>query len=232
MNCNGSTHTHTHTHTRTHARTHARMHEHTRARTQLKRISTFVTLIEFLFLFNWVIKDIHVLKWDQKWWLMILLPLSRCHIFYAVEIIGMSSRRDYEITAGNCEEAFWRLVNFADHCCAPAQIILPIEQKNKPVLDSFIRPLPVHRTMFCAGLDGSVGCASDWWSVIRRPRVWFLPGPATFFRRHWSWNTFYSHSLPSAISRRTGVKIGQKNVHKDWSNALRGLSLPRKSVVK
>ena len=32
-----------------------------------------------------------------------------------------------------------------------------------------------------------------------------LPGMATFFCWDWSWNIFYSHSFPSAVSRRAGV---------------------------
>ena len=37
--------------------------------------------------------------------------------------------------------------------------------------------------------------------VIRRSRVRSPPDPTAFFRTDWSWNTFYSHSLPSPDSR-------------------------------
>ena len=47
------------------------------------------------------------------------------------------------------------------------------------------------------------------WSQTRSP-----PGPATFFRRDWSWNIFFGHSLPSADSRRAVVSFWRKNVHK------------------
>ena len=40
------------------------------------------------------------------------------------------------------------------------------------------------------------------WLVIRRSQVWSLPGPVTFFFLDWTWNHFYSHSLPSVESRR------------------------------
>ena len=58
-----------------------------------------------------------------------------------------------------------------------------------------------------AGLDGSIGCAYDWWSGGRGC------GSATVFRGNWSWNIFYSHSLPSPDSRRAVVSFRQKNVH-------------------
>ena len=55
------------------------------------------------------------------------------------------------------------------------------------------------------------------WGVVkpqhRRSRVQPLPRSATFFRRDWSWNIFYSHLLPSADSRRTVFSFWQKNVH-------------------
>ena len=47
----------------------------------------------------------------------------------------------------------------------------------------------------------------------RRSRVQPPPRSATFFRGDWSWNTFYSHSLPSADSRRAVVSFWRKNVH-------------------
>ena len=43
-----------------------------------------------------------------------------------------------------------------------------------------------------------------------------LSSPATFFRRDWSWNIFYGHSLPSAGSRRDVISFWRKNVHKYW----------------
>ena len=38
-------------------------------------------------------------------------------------------------------------------------------------------------------------------------------GSATFFHGDWSWNIFYSHSLPSADSRRAVVTFWWKKVH-------------------
>ena len=61
------------------------------------------------------------------------------------------------------------------------------------------------------GLGGSAG-----WVIrleTRRSRVQSPPRSATFFRRDWSWNIFYGHSLPSADSRRAVVSFWQKNVH-------------------
>ena len=51
------------------------------------------------------------------------------------------------------------------------------------------------------------------------------------FRRDWSWNIFYGHSLPSADSRRAVVSFWRKNVH-NTGKPLRGLSLPSKRVVR
>ena len=67
--------------------------------------------------------------------------------------------------------------------------------------------------MYCmaAGLGGSVGCAVR--LETRRSRVQPPPRSATFFRRDWSWNIFYGHSLPSADSRRAVVSFWRKNVH-------------------
>ena len=81
----------------------------------------------------------------------------------------------------------------------------------------------------------SIIVTSKWHLLLNRMRIWLvimrswirsLPGLATFFRGHSSWNIFYSHSLPSAYSRRAVVCFWWKNVHKYWS--LRGLSLLRK----
>ena len=36
---------------------------------------------------------------------------------------------------------------------------------------------------------------------------------ATFFRGDWSWNIFYSHTLPSADLRRAVVSLLRKNMH-------------------
>ena len=52
------------------------------------------------------------------------------------------------------------------------------------------------------------------WLVIRRSRIRSPPGLATFFHGDWSWNIFYSHSLPLADSRRAVVSFWQKNGHK------------------
>ena len=38
-------------------------------------------------------------------------------------------------------------------------------------------------------------------------------GSATFFRGDWSWNIFYSHSLPFVDSRRAVVSFWRKNVY-------------------
>ena len=62
-----------------------------------------------------------------------------------------------------------------------------------------------------AGLGGSVGCAVR--LETRKSRVQPPPRSATFFRRDWSWNIFYGHSLPSADSRRAVVSFWRKNVH-------------------
>ena len=61
------------------------------------------------------------------------------------------------------------------------------------------------------GLGGSVGCAVR--LETRRSRVQHPPRSATFFRGDWSWNIFYGHSLPSAVSRRAVVSFWRKNVH-------------------
>ena len=66
------------------------------------------------------------------------------------------------------------------------------------------------------------------WLVIRRSRV-CGSSPAPFFHWDWSWIRFYSHSLPSADSRREVVSYLQKNVYWVLVNHLVGLSLPRKS---
>ena len=47
----------------------------------------------------------------------------------------------------------------------------------------------------------------------RRLLVQPPPRSATFFRVDWSWNIYYSHSLPSADSRRAVVSFWRKNVH-------------------
>ena len=62
-----------------------------------------------------------------------------------------------------------------------------------------------------AGLSGSVGCAFR--LETRRSRVQPPPRSATFFQGDWSWNIFYSHSLPSADSRKAVVSFWRKNVH-------------------
>ena len=48
------------------------------------------------------------------------------------------------------------------------------------------------------------------WLVIRRSQVWTLLGPVTFCFLDWSWNHFYSHSLPSADSRRQLSVTGKR----------------------
>ena len=66
-------------------------------------------------------------------------------------------------------------------------------------------------TVSGAGLSGSAGCAV--WLETMRSRVQPPPRSATFFHGDWSWNIFYSHSLPSADSRRAVVSFWWKNVH-------------------
>ena len=51
------------------------------------------------------------------------------------------------------------------------------------------------------------------WLVIRRLRVPPPPGQHHSFVEIWSWNIFYSHSLPSLVSRWAVVSFWQKNVH-------------------
>ena len=69
-----------------------------------------------------------------------------------------------------------------------------------------------------ASLRGSISCTSNWWSGGCK----FDPHQVQqFFRRDWSWNIFYGHSLPSADSRRASVSFWQKNVHKYWLTAFR-----------
>ena len=65
----------------------------------------------------------------------------------------------------------------------------------------------------CAGLGRSVGCASEWRSGIRGFDPRRFQQHSTVLR-DWSWNIFYSHSLPSADPRRTLVSFWQHNVHK------------------
>ena len=62
-----------------------------------------------------------------------------------------------------------------------------------------------------ASLGGSVGCGVR--LETRRSRVESPPRSATFFRGDWSWNIFYSHSLPFADSRRAVVSFWRRNVH-------------------
>ena len=53
-------------------------------------------------------------------------------------------------------------------------------------------------------------------------------GSATFFHGEWPWNIFYSHSFPSADSRRVVFGFWRKNVQNiGW--LLKRLILPRKS---
>ena len=61
------------------------------------------------------------------------------------------------------------------------------------------------------GLGGSVGCAV--WLETRRSQVQPLLKLAAFFCGGWSWNNFYSLSLPSADPRRTVVIFWRKNLH-------------------
>ena len=86
---------------------------------------------------------------------------------------------------------------------------------------------PVHAQsiILAEGLGGSVWCAVR--LETRRSRVQPPPRSATFFRGDGSWNIFYGHSLPSAVSRRAVVSFWWKNVH-----ILKGLSLPSKRVVR
>ena len=56
-----------------------------------------------------------------------------------------------------------------------------------------------------AGVSGSIRCLSDY--VIRRLQVQPLADLVTFFHGDWSWNIFYSHSLPSPDSRRAVVSF-------------------------
>ena len=67
-------------------------------------------------------------------------------------------------------------------------------------------------------------------TVFIRSRVW-SPSLPKFFRGDWSWNHFYGHSLPTAVSSRAVVSYWPKDVHQVLVNYL-DLSLPRKSVVR
>ena len=67
--------------------------------------------------------------------------------------------------------------------------------------------------------------------VIRRLRVHPLMARQHSFVEIGSWNIFYSHSLPSADSKRAVVSFWGKNVH-NTGTLLRGLSLPSKSVAR
>ena len=81
------------------------------------------------------------------------------------------------------------------------EIILWQGKKSEPVL--------FNATVMIAGLGGSVGCASDWWSGV----VGLTPvGSAAFFCGDWLWNIFYSHSLPSTDSSRAIVSFWRKKV--------------------
>ena len=55
-------------------------------------------------------------------------------------------------------------------------------------------------------------------------------GPATFFRGDLSWNHFYGHAFPSAVSNRAVVNNWRKEVHLVLVNHLG--SLPRTIVVR
>ena len=79
------------------------------------------------------------------------------------------------------------------------------------------------------GLGGSIGCASDWWSVgcgFDSHRVWQYSCVKIE-----SWNIFFGHSLPSADARRTVVSFWRKNMH-NTGQPLRVLSLPRNSMAR
>ena len=55
--------------------------------------------------------------------------------------------------------------------------------------------------LLCSSLGGSTRRLFDC-MVIRRLRVQSPPGTATYFRRDWPWNIFYSHSLPFVYSHQ------------------------------
>ena len=61
-----------------------------------------------------------------------------------------------------------------------------------------------------AGLGGSVGWASDWWSGVADSTPVSL---AKFFHGDGSWNIFYGHSFPSTNSRSAFFSFWWKNVH-------------------
>ena len=67
---------------------------------------------------------------------------------------------------------------------------------------------------YWAGLRGSVGWASDWWSG----GCGFEPYQVGSILSWRLWNIFCSHSLTSADSRRTVVSFWWKNVHKYWAS--------------
>ena len=58
----------------------------------------------------------------------------------------------------------------------------------------------------------AIRCTFYWWSG----GCGFPLDLATFFSGDWSWNVFYIHSFPSAVSRRTAVSFWQKNMYKYW----------------
>ena len=81
---------------------------------------------------------------------------------------------------------------------------------------------------FVGGGMGAEYFQSFWWFVIQWALVALLDAcltgdqedvgltsasSATFFSGNWSWNIFYSHSLPSTDSRKAVVGFWRKNVH-------------------
>ena len=84
------------------------------------------------------------------------------------------------------------------HCTGPFIIILPSSQ-------------------YTAGLGGSVGCAVR--LETRRSQVQPPPRSATFFHWDWSWNIFYSHSLPFRFFKKGGCHFLAKKCAQYWLTA-------------
>ena len=124
------------------------------------------------------------------------------------------------IFTGHMFEATFSDVLFPVLCCA-VPFVLFLSKVNKVLLENKIFKKKIQNknlTTYLCLLAKSPFCVF-FFLVIRRLQLWAHLGVATFFHGDWSWNIFYSHSLPSSDSRKAVVSFWWKNVHKYWLTA-------------